>query len=89
MGRKRSPLVITPLEKISGQLATGGSVTGRQRERELEGRNVGLFSTIRGLFSTTVQTPTARDGAQSATATNSSRALVKSDTCAHVLEMGS
>ena len=30
-----------------------------------------------------------RDGAQSATATSSSRALVKSDTCAHVLEIGS
>ena len=33
--------------------------------------------------------PTAYDGAQSATATNSSRALDKSDTCAHVLEIGS
>ena len=31
----------------------------------------------------------ARDGAQSATATQSSRAIVKSDTCAHVLEIGS
>ena len=33
--------------------------------------------------------PTARDGAQIPTVANSSRALVKSDTCAHVLEVGS